>query len=68
MTHQFSISQNLINITNENYVPVQIVDFSIQGVVSKAVLGKTKISDMGAIPSRSQRSVRNVDAKVCAPL
>lgn len=62
------IFQNLINITNENFVPVQIVDFSIQGVISKAVIGKTKISNLGAIQSRSQTSVRNVDADVSAPL
>ncbi|TNN03295.1 hypothetical protein fugu_000324 [Takifugu bimaculatus] len=47
---------NLINITNENFVPVNIVDFSIQGVISKAVIGKTKISNLGAIQSRSQSS------------
>lgn len=64
----FPIFQNLINITNENFVPVQIVDFSIQGVISKAVIGKTKISNLGIIQSRSQTSVRNVDADVSAPL
>lgn len=62
------IFQNLINITNENFVPVQIADFSIQGVISKGVIGKTKISNLGAIQSRSQTSVRNVDADVSAPL
>ncbi|XP_044035144.1 transmembrane protein 106A [Siniperca chuatsi] len=47
---------NLINITNENFVPVHIVDFNVQGLVSDAVVGKTKISNMTAIQSRSQKS------------
>lgn len=53
------VFQNLINITNENFVPVRIADFSIQGVISRAVIGKTRISDLGTIQSRSQTSVRN---------
>ncbi|KAK2820678.1 hypothetical protein Q5P01_023637 [Channa striata] len=47
---------NLINITNENFVPVQIVEFDIQGLVGKAISGKNKISNMTAIQSRSQKS------------
>lgn len=47
---------NLINISNENYVPVQVVDFTIQGLVSEAVVGKTKISNMTALKARSQNS------------
>lgn len=47
---------NLINITNDNFVPVQIVDFSVQGVVLKAVISKTKIFNMSTIQSRSQNS------------
>ncbi|XP_045925814.1 transmembrane protein 106A [Micropterus dolomieu] len=47
---------NLINITNENFVPVQIVEFNIQSLVSKAVVTKTKITNMTAIQSRSQKS------------
>uniref|UniRef100_UPI0037E9589E transmembrane protein 106A n=1 Tax=Semicossyphus pulcher TaxID=241346 RepID=UPI0037E9589E len=47
---------NLINITNENFVPVQIVEFDIQGVVSYAVVGKTKILNMTSIPSRSMKA------------
>lgn len=48
---------NLINITNENFVPVQIVKFSGQGLVNRAVVGKIKPVNMStAIPSRSQRS------------
>ncbi|XP_041818819.1 transmembrane protein 106A isoform X2 [Chelmon rostratus] len=47
---------NLINISNENFVPVQIVEFSVQGLVSDAVVGKTKISNMTALQSRSQKS------------
>ncbi|KAK2884510.1 hypothetical protein Q8A73_020984 [Channa argus] len=47
---------NLVNITNENFVPVQIVELDIQGLVSGAVCGKDKISNMTAIQSRSQKS------------
>ncbi|KAM6963544.1 transmembrane protein 106A isoform 2-T2 [Tautogolabrus adspersus] len=47
---------NLINITNQNFVPVQIVEFDIQCLVSDAIVGKTKISNMTSIPSRSQKS------------
>ncbi|KAM3591433.1 uncharacterized protein V6R79_002074 [Siganus canaliculatus] len=48
--------ENLITISNDNYVPVQIVEFSVQGLVSHSVIGKTKISNMSAILSRSQKS------------
>ncbi|XP_034563993.1 transmembrane protein 106A [Notolabrus celidotus] len=47
---------NLINISNQNFVPVQIVEFDMQGLVSDAVVGKIKISNMTAIPSRSKKS------------
>ncbi|XP_029312187.1 transmembrane protein 106A isoform X1 [Cottoperca gobio] len=47
---------NLINISNENFVPVQIVDFNVQGLISEEVMGKTKISNMSTIMSRSQKS------------
>lgn len=47
---------NLINISNENFVPVQVVDFTIQGLVSQSVVGKTKISNMTALQARSQNS------------
>ncbi|XP_019965007.2 transmembrane protein 106A [Paralichthys olivaceus] len=47
---------NLINITNENFVPVQIVEFNIQSLVTDIVVGKTKISNITAIQSRSQKS------------
>ncbi|XP_028424487.1 transmembrane protein 106A [Perca flavescens] len=47
---------NLISISNENFVPVQIAEFDVQGLVSNAVVGKTKISNMTAIPSRSKTS------------
>lgn len=50
--------KNLINITNENFVPVQIVKFSGQGLVNKAVVGKIKPINMSTtIPPRSQKSV-----------
>uniref|UniRef100_A0A3Q1J5P2 Uncharacterized protein n=1 Tax=Anabas testudineus TaxID=64144 RepID=A0A3Q1J5P2_ANATE len=48
---------NLINITNENFVPVQIVEFHIQGLVDDMVVGKKKISNLTAIQSHSQKLV-----------
>uniref|UniRef100_A0A3B4Z8G9 Transmembrane protein 106A n=1 Tax=Stegastes partitus TaxID=144197 RepID=A0A3B4Z8G9_9TELE len=48
---------NLINITNENFVPVQVADFSIQGLVAEQVVGKSKMTNMTALQSRSQQSV-----------
>ncbi|MED6251332.1 hypothetical protein ATANTOWER_028610, partial [Ataeniobius toweri] len=48
--------KNLINITNENFVPVQIADFTMQGLVDETVVGHTKISNMTAILSRSRKS------------
>ncbi|KAF7666182.1 hypothetical protein LDENG_00117700 [Lucifuga dentata] len=47
---------NLINITNENFVTVQIVEFNIQGLISDTVIGKTKISNTTAVQARSQKS------------
>ncbi|XP_061765542.1 transmembrane protein 106A [Nerophis ophidion] len=47
---------NLINVVNENFVPVQIVELDVQGLVSHVVMGKTKLSNMSAISSRSQKS------------
>ncbi|KAM6896951.1 transmembrane protein 106A [Xenentodon cancila] len=47
---------NLINITNENFVPVQIVEFSMQGLVTRTVMGKTRITNMTAVQPRSQKS------------
>ncbi|XP_073346441.1 transmembrane protein 106A [Pagrus major] len=48
---------NLINITNENFVPVRIVKFSGQGLVNRAVVGKIKQMNItNSIPSRSQKS------------
>uniref|UniRef100_A0A3B4Z2E4 Transmembrane protein 106A n=1 Tax=Stegastes partitus TaxID=144197 RepID=A0A3B4Z2E4_9TELE len=44
---------NLINITNENFVPVQVADFSIQGLVAEQVVGKSKMTNMTALQSRS---------------
>uniref|UniRef100_A0A3P8S827 Transmembrane protein 106A n=1 Tax=Amphiprion percula TaxID=161767 RepID=A0A3P8S827_AMPPE len=47
---------NRINITNENFVPVQITDFTIQGLVDKSVVGKNKTTDITALQSRTQTS------------
>ncbi|XP_070846908.1 transmembrane protein 106A [Chaetodon trifascialis] len=47
---------NLINISNDNFVPVQIAEFNVQGLVSDAIVGKTKISNMTTLQSRSNKS------------
>ncbi|XP_013888249.1 transmembrane protein 106A [Austrofundulus limnaeus] len=47
---------NLINITNENFVPVQISDFTMQGLIMKTVVGNTKVTNMTTIRSRAQQS------------
>ncbi|XP_054898867.1 transmembrane protein 106A [Poeciliopsis prolifica] len=47
--------KNLFNMTNENFVPVQIAEFSMQGVVNEIVAGHTKITNMTAIQLRSQK-------------
>ncbi|XP_061666699.1 transmembrane protein 106A [Syngnathoides biaculeatus] len=47
---------NLISVINDNFVPVQIVELDVQGLISRAVVGKTKLSNMSAIPSRSEKS------------
>ncbi|KAM3859609.1 transmembrane protein 106A [Diretmus argenteus] len=47
---------NLVNISNENFVPVQILELNIQGLVSHTVRGKAKISNMSSIRSRSQKA------------
>uniref|UniRef100_A0A3B5L2F6 Transmembrane protein 106A n=1 Tax=Xiphophorus couchianus TaxID=32473 RepID=A0A3B5L2F6_9TELE len=54
---------NLFNMTNENFVPVQIAEFSMQGVVNEIVVGHTKITNMTAIQSRSRKSVSVTQAK-----
>uniref|UniRef100_G3NHQ3 Transmembrane protein 106A n=1 Tax=Gasterosteus aculeatus aculeatus TaxID=481459 RepID=G3NHQ3_GASAC len=48
---------NLINVTNENFVPVQIVEFSVQGLISRAVVGTSKITNMTTMQARSVKSV-----------
>ncbi|XP_034073852.1 transmembrane protein 106A [Gymnodraco acuticeps] len=47
---------NLVNISNQNYVPVKIVEFNVQGLISNAIVGKAKISNMTDIQARSQNS------------
>ncbi|XP_041671852.1 transmembrane protein 106A [Cheilinus undulatus] len=47
---------NLINVTNNNFVPVQILEFDIQALFYTTFLGKTKICNMTAIKSRSRQS------------
>ncbi|XP_077406120.1 transmembrane protein 106A [Vanacampus margaritifer] len=47
---------NLITVINDNFVPVQIMELDVQGLISRVVVGKTKLSNMSAIPSRSDKS------------
>ncbi|XP_047466075.1 transmembrane protein 106A [Mugil cephalus] len=47
---------NVINISNENFFPVEIAQFTMQGLIADIVMGKTKLSNMTAIQPRSQKS------------
>ncbi|XP_058477964.1 transmembrane protein 106A [Solea solea] len=47
---------NLLNITNENFFPVHIMEFTVQSLVSKTVVSKTTFSNMTAIKPRSKTS------------
>ncbi|XP_057682730.1 transmembrane protein 106A [Corythoichthys intestinalis] len=47
---------NLISVTNDNFVPVQIVGLDVQGLISRVVVSKIKFSNMSSIPSRSEKS------------
>ncbi|KAM9425244.1 transmembrane protein 106A isoform 1-T1 [Pholidichthys leucotaenia] len=46
---------NLINIDNQNYVPVHIVELNIQGLYGDTVLGNTLIKNVADIKPRSQK-------------
>lgn len=46
---------HLINITNKNFVSVQIAEFSMQGLVDETVMGHAKITNMSALQSRSTK-------------
>lgn len=46
---------NAINITNGNFVPVQIMHFSLQGLISNTIVGKSSFNNTSMISSRSQR-------------
>ncbi|XP_056432767.1 transmembrane protein 106A isoform X1 [Gadus chalcogrammus] len=45
---------NLINITNENFFPVQIVELDIQGLIWKTIMGKSKQYNVTRLAARSQ--------------
>ncbi|XP_037133538.1 transmembrane protein 106A [Syngnathus acus] len=47
---------NLIRVINDNFVPVQIMALDVQGLISRVVVGKIKLSNMTVIPSRSDKS------------
>ncbi|XP_051927499.1 transmembrane protein 106A [Hippocampus zosterae] len=47
---------NLIRVINDNFVPVQIMELDVQGLISRVVVGKIKLSNLSAIPSRSDKS------------
>ncbi|XP_024913006.1 transmembrane protein 106A isoform X2 [Cynoglossus semilaevis] len=55
---------NLINVTNKNFVPVQIIDFTVQGLVTDILLGKTKISNMTGIQPRTENAGYKIPAKL----
>lgn len=53
-----------MNVTNQNFVPIQIVEFDIQGLIDDVIVGKNKIVNLTSIPSRSQKSVSLIRIKV----
>ncbi|KAE8283940.1 Transmembrane protein 106B [Larimichthys crocea] len=50
------IPENLMNITNNNFASVTVVDLTIQSLVSDIVVGKTRISNLTTLHARSQKS------------
>ncbi|KAE8283926.1 Transmembrane protein 106B [Larimichthys crocea] len=47
---------NLMNITNNNFASVTVVDLTIQSLVSDIVVGKTRISNLTTLHARAQKS------------
>ncbi|CAL8304958.1 unnamed protein product [Lota lota] len=47
---------NVINISNENFVPVEIVELDVQGLVQHTIVGKSKKLNMSRVEARSQTS------------
>ncbi|TKS89492.1 Transmembrane protein 106B [Collichthys lucidus] len=47
---------NLVNITNNNFASVTVVDLTIQSLVSYIVVGKTRISNLTTLHARTQKS------------
>ncbi|XP_059893729.1 transmembrane protein 106A isoform X1 [Gadus macrocephalus] len=45
---------NLVNISNENFFPVQIVELDIQGLILKTIMGKSKQCNVTRLDARSQ--------------
>uniref|UniRef100_A0A8C5NCH6 Transmembrane protein 106A n=1 Tax=Gouania willdenowi TaxID=441366 RepID=A0A8C5NCH6_GOUWI len=50
---------NLINVSNLNFVPVHVVQFTIQALIEDTIVGTNKFSNMSSIQSRSMKSVTN---------
>ncbi|XP_055360310.1 transmembrane protein 106A isoform X2 [Betta splendens] len=48
--------KNLMNVTNHNFVHVQLVEFDIQGLIDDVVVGKNKVVNLTSVPWRSQKS------------
>ncbi|KAM8888672.1 transmembrane protein 106A [Synchiropus picturatus] len=48
--------RNRVTLTNNNFVPVQIVEFNVQGLVQDVLVGKNKICNTTSLHSRSQTS------------
>ncbi|XP_028332350.1 transmembrane protein 106A [Gouania willdenowi] len=47
---------NLINVSNLNFVPVHVVQFTIQALIEDTIVGTNKFSNMSSIQSRSMKS------------
>lgn len=52
-----SISQNKLNISNQNFVSTEAHDLDLQILINEIIVGRTKISNLTTVPPLSQRTV-----------
>lgn len=57
------LTQNLLNITNENYLDVKILDFSVQVLINQRVMKRIKIKNITVLKQRSEKSVSLIHQK-----
>lgn len=47
---------NVLNISNGNFLDVEILDFSVQVLINQMIMGKTKILNMTSLKPNSQKA------------